>query len=245
MVIHALLLLVAAAFPVRPPSSVPVEVYFVRHGETVSNATGHYNARSLNELTAAGAAQATSVATTLAHVAFDLAIVSPSLRAEKTAAPTLREHHLIATIWPEFNECCTEHGAARRKPASAHLGRGARVTAPSSLASLLRVDPSDNRLYAPANYADGLLQVQVAASRTRALLMHVQKPRGVFRVLIVGHAAQGSRFLDSMLGRRPVGDIELKNGVIVILRAEPGKQFKLVRKIENPHKSGRIDPRMK
>jgi len=228
-------LLLASAL-LAPPANVPVELYFVRHGQTVSNATGRYNAAGLNKLTATGEKQAQAVAKALAGIRFDAAFVSPSLRAEITAAPTLRQHRMVAFIAPEFNECCTEHGAARRRPASRRLPMDGPAKAPASLGGLVQVDPMNSRLYAPANYADGMLQVSVAAERTRALLRHVQKSQGVFRELIVGHSAQGARFLDLMLGRKPTPDIELKNGVIVVLRAEVGQPFRLVRKIENPYR---------
>lgn len=245
VITQAALLLGFAFLRGNTPASVPVEIYFVRHGETVSNATGRYNASGLNKLTAAGEAQARFVAQALVRVSFDAAIVSPSLRAEITGAETFREHSLAATIWPEFNECCTEHGAARGKPASKRLGRGSAVTVPTSLTSVLRIDPTDSRLYAPAGYADGLVQTRISADRCRALLAHVRKTSGVYRLLIIGHSAQGSRFLDLMLGRKPIGDIELKNGAIAVLRAESGGQFKLVRKIESPNQSRRVDPRMR
>jgi hypothetical protein len=113
------------------------------------------------------------------------------------------------------------------------------------VAAVLRIDPTDSRMYTPANYADGINQTQIAAERSKALLRHVQKDHGVYRALIVGHSAQGSRFLDLMLGRKPIGDIELKNGVIVVLRAEPGGPFKLVKKIENSVRSRPVDSRMR
>ena len=242
----------AVSAPSRPASlgkaggsGSGVEIYFVRHGETIANATGRYNGRTLNTLSATGEAQARSVAQALHGISFDAAIVSPSLRAEVTAAETLSEHGLTATIWPEFNECCTQHGAARLKSASKRLGLGTTVTVPISLASVLRIDPTDNRLYAPANYADGLVQTQIASSRIRTLLGHEHKPSGVYRLLIIGHSAQGSRFLDLLLDRKPIGDIELKNGEIVILRAVPGGAFKLSSKIDNPNQSRRVDPRMR
>lgn len=217
------------------------EIYFVRHGETVANATGRYNGSTLNKLSAAGEAQVQAVAKALAQVHFDAAIVSPSLRAQLTAAPTLRELRLTAVVWPEFNECCTEHGAARLKPPSPRLRFGGKASIPASLAEILRLDPADNRLFAPADYADGIAQTRLAASHVRRLLADSR----LHRILIVGHSAQGSRFLDLMLGRKPIGDIEIKNGGIYVLREQPGGTFKLVSKIENPVKSARVDPRMR
>src|SRR5579863_1945060 len=127
----------AATLAGSPAAPIVQEIYFVRHGETVANATGKYNGATLNKLSPTGEKQAAAVAKELAGVQIDAAIVSPSLRAELTAAETLREHHLKATIWPEFNECCTEHGEARKLPASKRLLKGAAVTVPSALSAIL------------------------------------------------------------------------------------------------------------
>lgn len=226
----------------KSPSAVPkhdVEVYFVRHGETVANATGKYNGSTLNKLSAVGEAEANAVARALKNTRFDAAWVSPSLRAELTAAPTLRDHHLVATIMPAFNECCTEHGAARLRAASKRLGRSATAQAPHELADVLRA--TDERTYAPANYADGITQTKIAAKELKDAADH-----GRFsRILIVGHSAQGSRFLDVLLGRKPIGDIEVKNGEVFVLRMQANGNFKLVRRIENPYSVKHEDPNMR
>ncbi len=223
-----------------PVVNVPMafEVYFVRHGETVSNATGVYKDSTLNVLTPAGEAQAKFVAQTLKDIPFDAAIVSPSLRAEKTAAETLREHHLVATIWPEMNECCTQHGAARNEVVSYRLPKGGAVTVPKGFADILQVGDGDTTMFAPKSYSDGIVQTTIAATRFDAFFSHQVKPgTRVYRVLVVGHAAQGSRFLDLLLWKKAIGDIEIKNGSITILHREPGTKFILMKTIINPNKS--------
>lgn len=241
LLVPAFLTVLAHANSTSIPRGIVQEIYFVRHGETVANATGRYNGSTLNKLSDAGERQARAVAQLLAKVHFDAAVVSPSLRAELTAAPTLRTHHLVATIWPEFNECCTEHGAARKKPASKDLPLGAAINVPRQVADVAKLARAEDRLYAPANYADGLKMVAASATHVRFVLRNPD----IHRLLIVGHSAQGSRFLDSMLGRKPIGDIEIKNGWVYVLRSGPDGAFRLVQKIANPVSSGRVDPRMK
>lgn len=68
-------------------SSRPVaaELWLVRHGETEWSASGRHTSTTDLDLTAAGQAQARSLAGTLAGVGFDLVLTSPRRRARRTA----------------------------------------------------------------------------------------------------------------------------------------------------------------
>jgi broad specificity phosphatase PhoE len=206
-----------------------LEVYFVRHGETVSNATGIYNAAGIDTLTPKAIAQANAVASRLASVHFDAAIVSPSPRAERTALPTLKELGTVARVWPEFEECCTQKGAARSKPASRTLPTGGKVKVLPEFKGFVTTDPAHDIMFAPANYADGEVQTRLAYDNFLKSFGSARPTQGaVFRVLIVGHSAQGSRFLDLLLGRKPIGDIQLENASITVLSRVPGGHFKQI-----------------
>lgn len=76
------------------------EVWLIRHGESISNAnlpTGDPSQSSLTEL---GAAQAEQIVGAFED-APDLFVISPYLRAQQTAVPTLtRFPHIPQEIWP-------------------------------------------------------------------------------------------------------------------------------------------------
>ncbi|MCL2586764.1 MAG: histidine phosphatase family protein [Firmicutes bacterium] len=59
-------------------------IYFVRHGETVFNATGKWNGFVDTTLTAKGAKQAVDLGRKIKDVKFDLVMCSPALRARQT-----------------------------------------------------------------------------------------------------------------------------------------------------------------
>lgn len=64
--------------------STPLQIYFIRHGETAWSLSGQHTGRTDLPLTAHGEAMARDLATTLKSVAFSLVLTSPRLRARAT-----------------------------------------------------------------------------------------------------------------------------------------------------------------
>ena len=89
----------------------PTEIYFVRHGETIANATGAYNSRTIDTFSALGEKQVAFFNNQIKNRRFDAIVVSPSPRALRTIAPYLRANNLKATVWPELYECCDAHSS--------------------------------------------------------------------------------------------------------------------------------------
>jgi broad specificity phosphatase PhoE len=169
------------------------DVMFVRHGETVANATGRYNSRTLNVLSAKGLKEAADLTKRLKGVpSFDLILVSPSERVLRTISPYLKAVHKRAIVWPLLYECCTQKRSAFR--AKGPLRFGSRIILPKDIASEFILDPMHNRLPIAPDYATGLIQISEAVGEFQRFY------RGK-RVLLVGHAAQGGHFIHSLTGK--------------------------------------------
>jgi len=168
------------------------DLTFLRHGETVANATGKYNARTLNEFSAKGQLGVDAANRQLLSEPRYLQIyVSPSPRALKTIAPYLRATHKRAVIWPLLYECCTGH-----RPKDAHptkFGWGPKITLPADLAPLFVIEPGHDRFPVASDYNAGLAQVAASLAEFRA------KCSGQ-RVLLVGHSGQGGHLLHDLTG---------------------------------------------
>ncbi len=171
----------------------PTDLTFVRHGETVANATGKYNSRTLNVFSKKGQEGVDVVTKKLeAEPRFDIILVSPSPRALRTIAPYLRDMHQRATICPLLYECCT---GRRPKNAKAKPYKiGAAITIPSDIGPYFIILRGQDRLpYAP-DYESGLGQVEAFVSQFRTQYSHR-------RVLLVGHSGQGGQFLHALTGK--------------------------------------------
>lgn len=194
------------------------DLYFVRHGETQANATGHYNSRTLNSFSVKGQNQVRSLPFRLQNMGLTFAICSPSPRAMNTAVGVLRNEGLHAEIWPEFNECCTQSRKTWSVPAHRNsFRRVGRVRIPINLARWFVPVPGDDQMIADGNYQDGL---RVTAEAVR---LFKQRFSGSGKhILIVGHSGQGGRFLEMLLDLKPVGKIRPDNTAIYHLREQGG-----------------------
>jgi broad specificity phosphatase PhoE len=169
----------------------PTDLTFVRHGETVANATGRYNSRTLNTFSDLGNKQVAALTGRLTkEPKWDLILVSPSPRALRTIAPYLARTGQKATVWPLLYECCTER--PRQKEAKS-FNYGAAITVPADVAKYF-VIPSGSKFPAPRNYGEGLAQVSAGIREFNA------KYAGR-RIMLVGHSAHGGQFLKRLTGK--------------------------------------------
>ncbi len=198
----------------------PTEIVFVRHGETVANATGKYNAKNINAFSERGKKQVQALAVKLQGMRFDAIIVSPSDRALNSIAPYLRATHQVATIWPELYECCHQVGAARKKPATPSVVYGSHITVPRGLEGLFRLRPGGERYISAPTYNDGMRQVRMGWK------LLVQNFAGSGKtVLVVGHSLEGSRMLELLQGKQPLGKLRPANGEIMHFHQTQGTTF--------------------
>lgn len=169
------------------------DLTFVRHGETVANATGRYNSKTLNVFSKEGQAGVDALTKRLiAAPHYDRILVSPSPRALKTIAPYLKATGQKATVWPLLYECCTG-----RRPKGAKATKfewGPKISLPSDIAPLFTIQPGHDRLPNSPDYNAGLAQVDATLDEFQRLY------RGG-RVLVVGHSAHGGQFLHALTGK--------------------------------------------
>jgi broad specificity phosphatase PhoE len=177
----------------------PTEIVFVRHAETVANATGKYNSRTLNAFSARGQIQVSKLTDLLQTESFDAIAVSPSPRALKTIAPYLQRRGLKAEIWPELLECCHQRGAERSKPASPQVRLGPKIEWHFSLDGIFTLRPDGQRYIDAPTYADGKRQVGLSAKRIKDAWSGSGK-----RVLIVGHSIHGGMLISQLTGGEKV-----------------------------------------
>ena len=169
-------------------------VTYVRHAETVANATGKYNAKTLNTFSAKGKAQVQALTKRLLKAGkFDEILVSPAPRTLQTIAPYLAATGQRARIWPLLYECCTG-----RRPKGAHptkFAMGPRIEVPTAYRDLFILNVGEDRYPVSADYNAGLAQV-------RASVNQFGKTYTNERVLIVGHSGHGGQFIFALTGMR-------------------------------------------
>jgi broad specificity phosphatase PhoE len=167
--------------------------YFVRHGETLANANGHYSARSVDTFSAKGQEEVQALTDQLLKMTrFDLILVSPAPRTLRTIAPYLEKTHQRAYIWPLLYECCTGKRPAGVK--ATRFGYGSAVVVPTDLRPYFLAIPGETRYPTAPDYAQGLAQVHAAAEEFKRLYKGKS-------VLLVGHSGQGGHFIHELTGK--------------------------------------------
>jgi broad specificity phosphatase PhoE len=198
----------------------PAEILFVRHGETVANATGRYKTSTLNAFSLKGQNQVSQLTNRLQGSSFDDILVSPSPRALKTVAPYLQRTDQVAEVWPELYECCVQKGAARLKPAAPAIKFGPQIEWPETFDGLFRFRPGGERYILAPTYNDGKRQIKLAWQKILDEFSGSGK-----RILIVGHSGQGGEMIALLTGGRrvslanakPVRMVETRPGLFTIL----------------------------
>ncbi|MBS1709646.1 MAG: histidine phosphatase family protein [Armatimonadetes bacterium] len=170
----------------------PCQLTFVRHGETEANATGKYNAQTIDSFSAKGVQQVQALTLSLQkQPKYDLILVSPSPRALRTVAPYLKATGQKATVWPLLYECCTGKDTGE---AATKFTWGGKISLPKDIEGLFRLDPAARYPSSPT-WGAGLAQVEASVKQFRA-----DFAKG--RVLIVGHSGHGGQFLARLDGKK-------------------------------------------
>jgi broad specificity phosphatase PhoE len=197
-----------------------VEITFVRHAESEANATGRYNSKTLNVLSAKGKEQVKQLTKELGMKRFDMIAISPAGRAIQTIVPFLRASGQTGTIWPELNECCHEKGAARKIPAG-KMGYGATITIPEIWQAVVKIDPNHSKFVNVSNYQEGMIQVRMSYDRLKSEFKNHK------RILLVGHSLAGARLFTLLFGKEK--PIKIDNAKIYQFRQLPNGTFELVK----------------
>ncbi|MBU4376448.1 MAG: histidine phosphatase family protein [Candidatus Omnitrophica bacterium] len=201
-----------------------LDLYFVRHAETVANATGQYTKKAQETFSKEGESQISDLTKSLNGYKFDVICVSPQKRAINTILPYLRKNNATAEIWPELDECCYQDNR-NVQPSAAAFANGASIVLDAKDQKYLRLrDPAMKYFYADGNYADGMLRIQKA----RDLLIE-RFGRSESSILIVGHYLSGGRLIEMLMGLKSVGKQSPGNARLWHLREKPDGTFELIR----------------
>lgn len=198
----------------------PATIVFVRHAETLANATGRYNSFTVDRFSPKGEAQVEALAKRLAGMRFDAIVVSPSPRALRTVAPYLKATRQRAEVWPELYECCDAHTKKVHGQTSPTVRYGRRVPLPPDLAPLFALTPGRDRMILAPSYDDGLRQIRMAAERLRKEFGDTGKT-----VLVVGHSLHGGRMIEALEGKPLTGAVKPANASPIVLREEAGGRY--------------------
>lgn len=179
-----LLFIPSPAVAEEPPRGL--DVYLVRHAESMGNVTGDYSEENQRTFSPKGLEQVAGIAEKLKTYHFDHILVSPTHRTRQTILPYLKAHGLTAEIWPEVEECCCDlRGNA--SPARV-IPQGDPVIIEEDEALYFRIREDGSIRYAPGDDAEGVAQIFKA--RDEVLKRFGQSGKSV---LIVTHSCTGSR----------------------------------------------------
>lgn len=191
-------------------------IYFIRHAETVANASGETGGGGPVEdhdtLTALGERQSVALKNYLVqeNITPDMVIVSPSLRTQKTIEPFLIATGLTGEIWVELNECCGEEPTGEPLPSVRPETKWKMKIGLISDRFTFRT-ADDSYFWWPQTYEEGLFMVKTA--HTRLLDKFSQ---GGKTLIIVGHAVNAGVLLGllrgyDMLTTKPERQVYLMN----------------------------------
>jgi len=216
------MILFSSVFFVESCAAATTEIYFVRHAETLGNATHQHNHHNDRTFSSRGKKQRVELMRELDPLRFDAIIVSPKYRVLNTILPYLKKHHVVAEIWPELAECCWQSKTSRLS--SFRLHRGDRITLEANMRRYFTFANTDaQRFYDTKNYGDGLLQTFKAIQLIRKRFAGSGK-----RVLIVGHYHIGSRLIEILQNIEPEGRYKLSNARLTQLEENDDGSFRLV-----------------
>lgn len=203
----------------NPALNKGLTVYFIRHAETVANASGQHGGDGPLEdhdtLTELGEKQVEDLKNYLIeeNIRPDLVAVSPSLRTQKTIEPFLKALNIKAEIWVELNECCGDEPSGEPLPTERPEPRWKIKVEPMS-ESFIIASESDKYHWWPQSYEEGVFMVMTA--RDRLLDRFNQSGK---TVMIIGHAVNGGIFLGllrgyDMINTKPQRPVYLMNAKV-------------------------------
>lgn len=219
-IVATLYLLLFACIPLALAESTGLELYFVRHAQTVANATGQHNKQNSGSFSDEGMSQIAELTQDLGKIRFDAILVSPTERTLYTILPYLTEQQLTATIWPELTECCWQDD---HETSGGTLQRGKAIILNTDVAPYFKFrDASSAMHYANQSYADGIAQVDEAYRLLQSNYFGSGKT-----ILIVSHYHAGGILLSRLLGIPRTEISGPENAKLTHLRQDKNGKFHL------------------
>ena len=213
-----------------------LDIYLVRHAETISNVTHAHDAYSENNFSEKGQRQVERLTEQLRQHTFDVVLVSPKQRTIKTILPYLQEKQQVAVIWPELAECCWQKN--RSSWQRGHLSRDGRIVLEEAQKPNFTFrDSASTYKYKDDNYADGLEQMKYASRLLRENYFNSGK-----KILIVSHYHAGSRLMELLMGLEPEGRFKLRNATVSHLQQRDDGEFELIELSGRPAPGRIVEP---
>jgi broad specificity phosphatase PhoE len=198
------------------------DLYFVRHAETVANATGIYTKENESKFSKKGLKQIEDLTKMFGRYKFDFICVSPQVRALETILPYLKEHNMTAEIWPELSECLFQKGKGGKSVEM--FTRGETIVLSNDMKDYFQFrEPTLNYFYKEGSYREGLLRLDRACK-----LIEERFGQSGKSVLIVGHNLSGGRLIEMLQRMQPMGQYSPLNAHIWHLKLRPDGKFGLV-----------------
>jgi broad specificity phosphatase PhoE len=213
----AALLLVATAARVSA-----LDVYLIRHAETMGNVTLDYSETNQCTFSPKGLTQVAGITEKLKDLSFDNVLVSPTWRTRQTILPYLTAHKVTAEICPEIEECCCDCRGDTAPASNIPLGEKIVISEGEAPYFKLR-DTNTIFRFAPATEEEAVAQIQRAGDLIRSRFGGSGKS-----ILIVTHSCTGGRFIENLLGLKPDGRFGPGNAALTHLRQEADGSFRLV-----------------
>lgn len=197
-----------------------LDIYIVRHAETLANVTKEYTEFNQRHFSREGEKQIARLTRALQGRRFDAVVTSPAHRTLRTIEPFLASTggELRAEIWPELDECCWQKD---RKNDRTPPGRPILIEAGQALYFYLRRGAA-TETPGSETYEDSLRRVRWVAGEIW------RRWGGTDAVVLVAtHFFTGGRLIELLLDDRITGEIRLENAKVSHVREENGR-FRLV-----------------
>ncbi len=214
ILIYLLALCLFSSVPQDSPAddSLGMDIYYVRHAQTMANVTRDYSKENQETFSEKGKQQIIDLTNRLSTYHFDHILVSPTYRTRHTILPYLRKTNRVAELWPELAECCWQ--SDHTLPPTKDLDKGPKILIQEKNRPFFKLrDPASSQFLTTRTYADGLVQVRKACDLLKARFGQSGKS-----ILLVGHSLAGARTIEVLAGREPTGGIHVRNASITHLR---------------------------
>jgi len=212
-----------------------LEVYYLRHAETMGNASARYekmkpkdqpaNWNSYDAFSDLGEQQVATIVDTLRGYHFDVIVASPTWRTMQTVLPYLKAHNMIAEIWPELTEFGNPSVLRRGGTVRADLLRGAPLTITDDMTNWFRLRGPTVTYQCKGPRCDAEANALTAASEE---LLTERFGNSGTSVLVVGHSVAGAALIRYMADMAPEANFWLRNAAVSHLRQQPDGTFTLI-----------------
>ncbi len=191
-----------------------LEIYFVRHAETLANVSGVHNTKTSSTFSQRGEEQIKILTSKLKEHQFDAILVSSLPRALNTVLPYLRASGQTGEVWPELAECCWQSPPS--SPDKGELIAAAPITLSQEQLRYFTLRDSASQFdYRNGSYSDGVAQV------THGVQLLKQRYFGTDQtILIVAHYHSGQVLISELLGVPRQQLPPLKNGKLLHLHQD-------------------------